>query len=66
MVIFAVVAQGLRPSIGDLQSADDELIALCQACWCGEPEGRPTAQSIIAVLGELCSEPDLHIRKSLF
>lgn len=66
MVIFAVVAQGLRPSLSSIETADDGLVTLCQQCWSAEPTGRPCAKVITGTLESMCTVHDVHIRKPLF
>ncbi|XP_067948962.1 serine/threonine-protein kinase mos-like [Watersipora subatra] len=66
MVIFAVVAHGLRPSLSCIESADDDLVTLCQQCWSANALSRPSASNIIKVLENLCAEQDVHIRRLLF
>lgn len=66
MVIFAVVAQGLRPSISSIETAEEDLVSLCQQCWSTDPAHRPSAKAVIGLLEGICADHDLHVRKALF
>ena len=65
-MIFAVVAQNLRPSLSNLETAQVELVLLCQQCWLPEPDSRPKAHNLIADFDKLCKQSDVHVRQALF
>jgi len=59
VVIFAVCAQGLRPSVSGMD--ENEMLDLSQKCWVNTPERRPSAQEVVDMLTEGCHLPPMKI-----
>ena len=53
MIVYAVVAQRVRPSLTELDARDEQLIDVCLQCWSDEPDARPTASQLMSYLLEL-------------
>lgn len=52
-VLTTSVKQGLRPDVPE--EAPQDLVALVEACWAGDPAARPSLESVLAGLDPLPS-----------